>query len=104
MFSSYFNERFYKLYYGIKEVASSNYAQRFNITGSDELSEMAKIVNEMAEKINKTDGNVFNDMIEPTKKEVVTRDLDELKDVIAKIKNIEKEASELLLRIENKIQ
>lgn len=104
MFSSYFNERFYKLYYGIKDVASSNYAQRFNIAGSDELSEMAKIVNEMAEKINKTDGNIFNDMIEPTRNEIVSGDLDELKDVIAKIKNIEKEASELLLKIENRIQ
>jgi two-component system, NtrC family, sensor histidine kinase KinB len=104
MFSSYFNERFYKLYYGIKDAVSSNYAQRFNITGSDELSEIAAIVNEMAEKINKTDCNAFNEMIEPTKKEVVSGDLDELKCVIIKIKNIEKEASELLLKIENKIQ
>jgi hypothetical protein len=92
------------LYYGIKDVASSNYAQRFNIAGSDELSEIAVIVNEMAEKINKTDGNVFNEMIEPTKKDVGSGDLDELKSVIRKVKNIEKEASELLLKIENKNQ
>lgn len=104
MFSSYFNERFYKLYYGIKNVASSNYTQRFNIAGSDELSEMATIVNEMAEKINKTEGNVFNDIIEPAKDEIIPKDLDELKGVIVKIKNIEKEASELLLKLENKIQ
>lgn len=104
MFSSYFNERFYKLYYGVKDIASSNYVERFNIAGSDELCEIATIVNEMAEKINKTEGNVYIEMIEPSKNEIVSGDLNELKDAIAKIKTIEKEASELLLKIENKIQ
>jgi methyl-accepting chemotaxis protein len=52
-FSSYFNERFYNLYNGIKEIASSNYDQRLNIDGNDELCEISLIFNEMAEKLNK---------------------------------------------------
>jgi len=61
IFSSYFNDRFYKLYNGIKEVSSSNYKQRLDINGNDELSEMSFIFNEMAEKINKTENSISID-------------------------------------------
>jgi len=104
MFSSYFNERFYKLYNGIKNVASSNYSQRFNIAGSDELSEIAIIVNAMANKINSVEQDDFAEVRDFMRKAVDSNDLAELKEVIAKIRNTEKEASELLVRIENKMQ
>jgi len=104
IFSSYFNERFYKLYNGTKEVVSSNYNQRLNITGNDELSEMAVIVNEMAEKINKTDQDFYTASKEPIINTFDSSDLEELKRVLAKLKVFEKDASELLMRIENKIQ
>jgi NtrC-family two-component system sensor histidine kinase KinB len=55
IFSSYFNERFYNLYNGIKEVVLSNYRQRLDIKGNDELSEISTIINQMAEKLDKTD-------------------------------------------------
>jgi len=51
IFSSYFNQRFYKLYNGIKDSATSNYNHKINIVGSDELVEMAEIFNKMADKI-----------------------------------------------------
>jgi len=57
IFSSYFNDRFYKLYGGIKEVVSSNFRQRVDLKGNDELSEISMIFNEMAEKLDKTDKN-----------------------------------------------
>ncbi|NOU16201.1 MAG: hypothetical protein HOO91_01400 [Bacteroidales bacterium] len=55
IFSSYFNDRFFKLYNGIKEVVSSNYRQRLDLKGNDELGEISLIINEMAEKLDKTD-------------------------------------------------
>jgi nitrogen fixation/metabolism regulation signal transduction histidine kinase len=55
IFSSYFNDRFYRLYNGIKEVVASNYRERIHLKGSDELSEMSLIINEMVEKLDKED-------------------------------------------------
>jgi methyl-accepting chemotaxis protein len=57
IFSSYFNERFYQLYNEIKKMHSSNYRQKTDIKGSDELSEISLIVNEMAKKLDKFDDN-----------------------------------------------
>jgi uncharacterized protein (UPF0333 family) len=52
-FSSYYNDRFFKLYEEIKDCASSNYSQKLTINGSDELGEISYIINDMAEKLNK---------------------------------------------------
>jgi uncharacterized protein (UPF0333 family) len=57
IFSSYFNERFYLLYNEIKEMHSSNYRQKTDVKGSDELSEISLIINEMAKKLDKFDDN-----------------------------------------------
>lgn len=49
--SSYFSERFRRLYTGIKDLKSSNYKQTLNFEGNDELSEIAVVFNEMAEAL-----------------------------------------------------
>ena len=43
---------FFRLYNGIKEIVSSNYSQRLNFDGNDELYEISLVFNEMAEKLN----------------------------------------------------
>jgi methyl-accepting chemotaxis protein len=57
IFSSYFNERFYRLYNGIKDSVSSNFNHKINIDGNDELVEMGEIFNDMADKIKTTRQN-----------------------------------------------
>ncbi len=104
IFSSYFNERFYKLFNGVKNLSASNYIQQFNISGNDELSEIATIVNQMADKLGKPEINLFNEVIEPLKNSINTNELEELKILIGKIKTLEKEAIELVSKIENKNQ
>ena len=52
IFSSYFNERFFQLYNGIKEIVSSNYNQRLYLDGKDEFYEISLVFNEMADKLN----------------------------------------------------
>ena len=52
MFASYFNQRFYRLYDGIKEMVSGNYRSRLYLDGNDELTEISLAFNELAEKIN----------------------------------------------------
>jgi len=102
IFSSYFNERFYKLYNGIKEIVSSNYSQRIYLDGNDELSEISLIFNEMAEKLNKIDQESITLIKEPLKKEMDLSELQELKSVLEKMKIFEKQASELISKLENK--
>jgi two-component system, NtrC family, sensor histidine kinase KinB len=60
IFASYFNERFYQLYNGLKEIVSSNYRQRLYFKGNDEISEIARIINEMTEKLSKNNQNTSN--------------------------------------------
>ncbi len=103
MFSSYFNDRFYNLYNEIKEVVSSNYSKRLYLKGNDELSEISVIFNEMADKFNKFDHESYVSIEEPQlKREMNLNELQELKSVLEKMKTIEKQAGELISKIENK--
>lgn len=102
IFSSYFNERFYSLYNGIKEAKASNYRHRFIINGSDELSEMSILVNEMSEKINRTDPDLIETIGEQSKGKMEIDEIEDLKIALSKMKMLEEEANELISRIENK--
>ena len=50
-FASYFNQRFFQLYNGIKEIVSSNYDHRLFFDGKDEFHEISLLLNEMAAKL-----------------------------------------------------
>jgi two-component system, NtrC family, sensor histidine kinase KinB len=100
IFLSYFNERFYKMYNGIKEVVSSNYRQRLKLRGTDELSEISTMVNEMADKIHKADDGSGILMEEPIRSEVDQDELQELKRILEKMRNFGEQASKILLKLE----
>lgn len=53
IFSSFFSERFRRLYSEIKEMESTGYAQKLQLDGNDELAEIAIVFNKMAESISK---------------------------------------------------
>ena len=53
IFSSYFSERFHRLYSGIKEIESTEYTQKLHLDGNDELTEIAMVFNKMAESISR---------------------------------------------------
>ncbi len=102
IFSSYFNERFYRLYNGIKEIVSSNYSQRVYLDGNDELCEIALAVNEMAEKINKNKQKMSLTLPVDPVKDYSLNDIKELKKVLIQIKSVEEQAIKLISRLENK--
>jgi len=99
IFSSYFNERFYQLYNGLKEIASSNYRQRLYFKGNDEISEISLIINEMTEKL--TDNNQKNSQISSEQYLNIT-DIQELKVLLIRMKNIEEQACKLIIKLEKK--
>lgn len=101
-FSSYFNERFYKLYNGINGIVSSNYRQKLYFDGNDELSEISMVFNEMAEELNKTQQKMSVNLHVDPGKGYNLKDMQELKNLLLRIKSEEEQAIESISRLEKK--
>ena len=101
-FASYFNERFFQLYNGIKEISSSNYGQRLHFEGNDEFYDISLVFNEMAEKLSKNKQKM--DLTLQVDKELYHSidDVKELKRLLERLNSIEEQATELISRLENK--
>lgn len=97
-FSSYFNDRFFNFYYGINEVVSSNYSKSLPLDGEDELTEISLIFNQMADEIN--ENNKKTKLTLHTEKATNTNEINELKDILNRMKSIEKEAKIVLSKLE----
>ncbi len=99
-FASYFNERFFQLYNGIKEIVSSNYGQRLYFDGVDEFYEISVLFNQMAEKLSgerDVESQQFS-FTEEKGKEQLENPEQELRDVLLRMKSLEKEAEEILAK------
>ena len=101
-FSSYFNERFYRLYNGIKEIVSSNYGQRLYLDGNDELSEISLVFNEMAEKLDQNKPKISVTLHKDPGNDNNLNDIQELKKVLLQIQSMKEQAIALISRLEKK--
>lgn len=102
IFSSYFNERFYRLYNGIKEMVSDNYSNRLYIEGNDELTEISLAFNEMAKKLNTNKQKMSVTLHEDSGKNKSSNDIEELKNILFQIKVMEEKVAAILSRSEKK--
>lgn len=102
-FASYFNERFLQLYNGIKEIVSSNYGQRLYFDGVDEFYEISLLFNQMAEKLSGEQTRDIEQLsfLTSAENEEPDDNVEELQDVLIRIKSIEKQAEEILSKIKN---
>jgi NtrC-family two-component system sensor histidine kinase KinB len=101
-FASYFNRRFFQLYYGIKEIASSNFDERLYFDGKDEFYEISLVINEMAEKLKKNKQKLSVNLVDDQIKDLTYNDVDELKKMLFRIKTIEEQAAALISKFEKK--
>jgi two-component system, NtrC family, sensor histidine kinase KinB len=101
-FASYFNERFNQLFKGIKELASTNYGQRLHFDGTDEFHEISLVFNKMAENLSKISKKTEAPEPYLEKIEYFSDDIQELKEILSRLKNFEAQASKLLSKLENK--
>ena len=101
-FASYFNERFFQLYNGIKEIVTSNYGQRLHFEGNDEFYEISVLFNEMAEKLYDEKQKKSIPLIDDIILNQHSNDIQELKKILVEIKRIEKQAVNIISSIENK--
>jgi two-component system, NtrC family, sensor histidine kinase KinB len=101
-FASYFSQRFFQLYNGIKELVSSNFDQHLYFFGHDEFYEISLVFNEMADKLkenkHKLSVTLQNDKVNSDS----SGDLEELKMMLFKIKITEEQAAALISKIEKK--
>lgn len=100
--SSYFNERFYRLYNGIKEIDSDNYRQKLNLDGNDEIFEISLIFNKMTDEINTNKQKKSLILTEVISNDVVLNDVTELKHALLEIKRMLEETTTLVSRFEKK--
>ncbi len=102
-FSSYFNERFFQLYNGIKEIVSSNYGQRLYFDGEDEFYEISLLFNQMAEKLSGAQNQEESvNFLTEFGNDANNDDIQELKSMLIRMKSIEAQAKKVISRIENK--
>lgn len=100
-FSSYSNERFSQFYKGIKEIRSNNYSQQLYFDGTDKFYEISLIFNEMIDKLNENQQKMAVTL--PSDVEAATmKDIQELKVMLIRIKNVEERADEMISKLENK--
>lgn len=101
-FASYFNQRFLQLYRGIKEIVSRDSDSRLFFDGKDEFYEISLIINEMAEKLTRNKQKIHVTLQEDPIKDTNFDDVQELKRLVVKIKNIEEQAAILISKLEQK--
>jgi two-component system, NtrC family, sensor histidine kinase KinB len=100
-FSSYFNDRFHKLYDGIKEIAADDYNRKLILNGNDEVYELSVIFNEMAEKLNANNQKMAVVLHKESIKEPGSGNADDLKILLSQIRKLEEQTNQLIMRIEN---
>jgi methyl-accepting chemotaxis protein len=101
-FASYFNRRFFQLYYGIKEIVSSNFDERLFFDGKDEFYEISLVINEMAEKLKKSKQKTPVTLLDDHTKDLTYNDVEELKKMLFRIKSMEEQAAALISKFEKK--
>jgi nitrogen fixation/metabolism regulation signal transduction histidine kinase len=101
-FASYFNQRFFLLHNGIKEIISGNTRKRLLLDGKDEFYELSLIFNEMIDQLNDNKKNISVTLTEDHGKDINAKDVEDLKLMLFRIKSMEEQASALISRFEKK--
>jgi hypothetical protein len=101
-FASYFNERFSRLYNGIRQIGAGNYDQRLHFDGEDEFYDISLIFNDMVNSINEKEQVAPMNLTEEFERETNQYQLQELRKMIEQMKDIKEQASELIAKLEHK--
>jgi two-component system, NtrC family, sensor histidine kinase KinB len=101
-FASYFSQRFFQLYNGIKELVSSNFDQHLYFFEHDEFYEISLVFNEMADKLKENKQKLSVTLQNDKSKNDISGDLEELKMMLFRIKITEEQAAALISKIEKK--
>jgi hypothetical protein len=99
-FTSYFNQRFFQLYNGIKEIVSSNFDQHLYFAGNDEFYEISLVFNEMADMLKENKQKMSVTLQKEKLENITSESIEQLKIMLFRIKGMEAEAAALISKIE----
>jgi methyl-accepting chemotaxis protein len=99
-FTSYFNQRFFQLYNGIKEIVSSNFDQHLYFVGNDEFYEISLVFNEMADMLKENKQKMSVTLQKEKLEDLTSENIEQLKMMLLRIKGMETEAAALISKIE----
>lgn len=99
-FTSYFNQRFFQLYNGIKEIVSSNFDQHLYFVGNDEFYEISLVFNEMADMLKENKQKMSVTLQKEKLEDLTSENIEQLKMMLLRIKGMEAEAAALITKIE----
>jgi hypothetical protein len=99
-FTSYFNQRFFQLFNGIKEIVSSNFDQHLYFTGNDEFYEISLVFNEMADMLKENKQKMSVTLHKEKLDNITSESIEQLKIMLLRIKSMETEAAALISKIE----
>ncbi len=100
-FASYFNTRFFQLFNGIKEIVASNFGQRLHFNGTDEFHEISLVFNKMAENLSNINKGSGSTVAKELNNDESGNDIQDMKEMLNRLKSLEEQASELISRLEN---
>ncbi len=98
-FASYFRQRFFQLYNGIKEIDSNNFDQHLYFDGNDEFFEISLVFNEMADKLKENKRKMSVTLEKEIPADIRSENSDELKRMLSRLKILEEEAAALISKI-----
>jgi len=101
-FASYFNQRFFILYSGIKEIISGDFNKRLLLDGKDEFYELSLIFNDMIDKLSDKKRNISLTLTEDLAKGVNEKEMEDLKLMLFRLKSLEEQAAALIMKLEKK--
>ncbi len=101
-FASYYNRRFFRLYHGLKEIVATDFDHRLFFDGNDEFHEISLVVNEMADSLKNYKQKMSVTLQKESLKGVTTGDLEELKNMLFRLRTTEEQAAALISKFEKK--
>jgi two-component system, NtrC family, sensor histidine kinase KinB len=101
-FASYFSQRFFQLYKGIKDTVASDFNNSLFLDGNDEFNEISVVFNEMVEKLKKNHLKMSVSLHDNQVNKAISADLGELKKTLSQMKVFEERVAALIAGIEEK--
>lgn len=101
-FTSYFNNRFSKLYNGMREIGSGNFSERLKFEGEDEFYDISLVFNSMAANLEQAKLDSPGHTDKDFEKELYLEQTSELKRILDQMEGIKERAEDLMNKLEHK--
>lgn len=101
-FTTYFNNRFSKLYNGMREVGSGNFGERLNFEGEDEFYDISLVFNSMAANLGQSEQGFQGNSEKDFEQELYLEQKMEFKRIVDQMEGLKERAEDIVNKLEHK--